>query len=221
MRSATAPLSSNLPMGSCADVDFDDSDATAWPAGGPLTAAPALGPRAESRLRRMVDEYFDFVWRSLRRLGVSTASVDDAAQRVFLVVAQRIDQIEVARERAFLFGVAVRVASDWRRGQVRRREVQGDDEFEALAHPQPGPEELLDQKRARETLDALLDELPLELRTVIVLIEGEGLRAGEAADILGLAEGTVSSRLRRARAALAEGVHRLQKRNESRRGRRP
>jgi len=180
----------------------------------------SFDPRTQQRVRRMLDTYFDFIWRSLRRLGVASASVDDAAQRVFLVAARHVDEIDVVRERAYLFGVAIRVASDWRRAELRRREVHSEDEMYAAAHPTPGPEELLDQKRARETLDVLLDGLPLDLRTVIVLVEGEGLKAQEAADLLGIPEGTVSSRLRRAREALAESVERLKIRRESQRGRR-
>jgi RNA polymerase sigma-70 factor (ECF subfamily) len=180
---------------------------------------PTGEPGQGTRLRGLVDAYFDFIWRSLRRLGVTYASVDDAAQRVFWVASQNLDDIDPRRERSFLFGVAVRVASECRRGDRRRREVNSDEHMDAAEHPSPGPEELLDQKRARETLDELLDDLSLELRTVLVLVEGEGLKAHEVAEILAIPEGTVSSRLRRARVALAEAIQRLQRRSESRRGR--
>jgi RNA polymerase sigma-70 factor (ECF subfamily) len=182
-------------------------------------ALRGVAVRSEARLRQLVVTYFDFVWRSLRRLGVPPDAVDDAAQRVFWVTAKNLPQIAVASERAYLFSTALRVASDVRRVRSRTREVQDDALIAILEHPDPGPDDLLDQKRARQILDALLEELPLDLRTVLVLVEGEGLTAVETAGVLGIPEGTVNSRLRRARAAMAESIERLQKRSISRRRR--
>jgi RNA polymerase sigma-70 factor (ECF subfamily) len=166
----------------------------------------------------MVDEHFDFIWRSLRRLGVAPEAVDDAAQRVFLVAASHVENIEVGRERSYLFGSAMRVAADFRRVRARVREVTVPEELEVASHPCPLPDELLDQKRAREILDALLEEIPIELRTVLVLVEGEGLTGIEAAELLAIPEGTVNSRLRRAREALEKSVLRLHKRTNRRMG---
>jgi DNA-directed RNA polymerase specialized sigma24 family protein len=78
------------------------------------------------RIETMVQLYFDVVWRSLRRLGVPDGAVDDAAQQVFLVAARKLDTIEPAGEKPYLLGIAVRVASDARRTQARRREVSDD-----------------------------------------------------------------------------------------------
>ena len=44
------------------------------------------------------DEYFDFVWVSLRRLGVAPAQLDDAAQDVFVVVHRRLHEFEFRSE---------------------------------------------------------------------------------------------------------------------------
>ena len=62
------------------------------------------------RLERMFNDHHDFIWRLLRRLGLSRPAADDAAQHVFLVAAERILDIQEGRERAFLFGTALRVA---------------------------------------------------------------------------------------------------------------
>ena len=167
----------------------------------------------EGRLRTMVDVHFDFIWRSLRRLGVPPNDVDDAAQQVFWIAAKNLQRIETRSERSYLFGTALRVASDARRLRARGREVNGDESLDWAAHPAPGPDELLDQKRAREILDELLDGMPMDLRTMLILVEGEGLTGTEVARLLEIPEGTVSSRLRRAREALAQGVERLRKRS--------
>src|SRR5580704_8866080 len=63
---------------------------------------PAMSAEADARFRRMVDDEFALVWRFLRGLGVAPSAVDDAAQQVFLVAAQRIDAITLGSERAFL-----------------------------------------------------------------------------------------------------------------------
>lgn len=154
---------------------------------------------AEERFRRIVGAHFDFIWRSLRGLGVPLASVDDAAQNVFLVAAQKIDQITEGSERSFLFATARGIAANARRSQGRSRETSDDDAIMARADDAPDPEQLTASKRAREILDRILDGLPEEARTVFVLYELEGLTMAEIAKLLELPSGTVASRLRRAR----------------------
>jgi RNA polymerase sigma-70 factor (ECF subfamily) len=63
----------------------------------------------------------------------------------------------------------------------------------------PGPERVVS---AAETVRAALADLPVEQRVTVVLVDGEGFDHREAARILGVAPGTVASRLHRARAAL-------------------
>lgn len=162
-------------------------------------AAVAAGLDAEgsARFRRIFDEHFAFVWRTLRRLGVAEGSLPDASQRVFWAASRRLDDVTDDRARAFLFGTARRVAADFRR--LGRRTVPIDD-GEAIADvAAPTTEQLLDQKRARELLDELFDELDDELREVLFLQEGEGMSLSEIAELLDIPLGTAASRLRRAR----------------------
>src|SRR5262249_40391142 len=70
-------------------------------------ALPVPVPEREGRLAAMAAENFHFIWRSLRRLGVPVPLVDDAAQQVFEVAARRLDEVELGRERAFLFKTAL------------------------------------------------------------------------------------------------------------------
>jgi RNA polymerase sigma-70 factor, ECF subfamily len=159
------------------------------------------------RLRTMMNDHFDVVWRSLRRLGVPDGGVDDAAQQVFLVASRRIEEIDVGGERAYLLGIALRVASDARRAISRRREVPMFDLEEAAAERSPAapaldplrPDELLDQTRALALLGAILDEMPGEMREAFVLFALEELGAPHVAQMLGVPVGTVHSRVRRAR----------------------
>ena len=174
----------------------------------PIHPRPAS---ADARLRAILDEHFDFTWRSLRRLGVPPAEVDDCAQQVFWVAARKLDDIQVGSERAYLFSTAMRVASDARRSRARRREVTDDDAGE-VSDPAPDPEQIADRRRARAMLDEVLDALPMELRAPFVLFELEEVPTAEISAMLDLPAGTVASRLRRAREEFQKIVARLQAR---------
>jgi RNA polymerase sigma-70 factor, ECF subfamily len=152
----------------------------------------------EGRLTSIVAEHFDLLWRFLHRLGVRSADVDDAVQEVIVVLARRLEQIEVGRERAFVLSTAYRVSSDFRRRVRRRREVDDSALIERESNERD-PESWLAQKRLRGLLEHVLEQLPLELRAVFVLYELEELTMAEIATTLDLPPGTVASRLRRAR----------------------
>ena len=59
-------------------------------------------PAQPVALRQLVTDHLDFVWRSLRRVGVPTADVDDAAQQVFLIVNDKLARSNRSSERFFL-----------------------------------------------------------------------------------------------------------------------
>jgi RNA polymerase sigma-70 factor (ECF subfamily) len=149
-----------------------------------------------ARLGAAFVRHYAGIWRFLRRMGVSAARIDDAAQHVFLVAAQAIPRIVSGSERAFLYSTAVRVAHGLRRRA--EREIP-DAEVTLGSSSIPSADELTDQKRARVILDALLDRMEIDARTVFVLFEIDGFTAPEIAGLLGLPLGTVASRLRRAR----------------------
>jgi len=170
-------------------------------------------PEARSkRLRALVDAYQDFIWRSLRRLGVPAALVDDATQEVFCVVMRRLEQIETGAERSFLFSVAMRVASDARRASVRSRERTDQAAVDVAVATSPTPEGLFGEQEARALLDETLDALDDETRAVFVLFEIEGFTSPEIASLLVLPIGTVASRLRRGREQFHAAAARLRAR---------
>lgn len=176
-----------------------------------VARTPAAARAEGARLRALVDGQYDFIWRSLRRLGVPDIDADDCAQQVFLVVSRKLDDIVVGCERPFLFSTALRVASDARRSRSRRREV-----FEEVDEPRdsaPDPEQIAEQKRARALLDEVLDSLPMDLRAVFVLFELEELSSAEIAEVLALPIGTVASRLRRAREEFQRIITRMKARD--------
>lgn len=150
----------------------------------------------DQRLTAIVNRHLGFVERVLRNFGVPEADLDDASQRTFIVVTNRLDDIIPAAEKSFLFRAAKHVASHVRRSMARRRTEPIDDALPCL---EESPEQLISQKKARELLDELLSRLPEDLRMVFTLFEFEDLTVPEIAQLLELPVGTAASRLRRAR----------------------
>jgi glucose/mannose transport system substrate-binding protein len=129
------------------------------------------------------------------------------AQEVFLVAAGKLGAIASGSERAFLYGIAARVAHNTRRANGRRHRAY-ERYLQVAPEPQPNQEELSDHLRARVLLDSALQEMSAELRGVFVLYEMEGLPVTEIAQRLALPTGTAASRLRRAREAFSERIAR-------------
>ena len=177
----------------------------------------AATPAAELDLRALFEVYHASIWRLLRRLGVPIAQIDDAAQEVFWVAARKLEQIEAGKQHAFLYGVALRVAANELRRQASTPPRGAVEDLDRLVDAAPTPEEQLEQARARQLLDAVLDRLPLELRAVLVLFELEGLDVRNIAEIEGIPIGTVGSRLRRAREEFSAIARRLRARSAAQR----
>jgi RNA polymerase sigma-70 factor (ECF subfamily) len=167
------------------------------------TVAPARPTRGEVRIGDLVARHFDFVWRLLRRLGLSETDADDAAQQVFIVAALRWQRIEPGKERTFLYGVALRTVANVRRTARRRRET-GEELLDELPATAARPDELAEAARTRALLDELLGALPDELRRVLVLAELDEATMPEIAELEGIPVGTATSRVRRARTAFRE-----------------
>jgi RNA polymerase sigma-70 factor (ECF subfamily) len=182
-----------------------------------LDANPIASKAPETRdvrVRRMVDAYFDPLWRFLRRLGVEPMDLDDAMQEVVEITASRLEDIPVPSERSFLFSTAFRVGGEFRRRRARRNEV-GDETLANELDPGPEPDDLTDQARARQMLDELLAAMPTDLRAVFTLYEIEEMTMAEISLVLDISQGTVASRLRRAREQFEARVDRWQARMKS------
>jgi RNA polymerase sigma-70 factor (ECF subfamily) len=167
-------------------------------------------PQSDERLRYMVEAHFDFIWRSLRGLGVPSGSVDDAAQHVFLIASQKLDAIELGREKSFLFSTARGVAANARRSIARSRERLDDVAIAASVDPAPDPEQALSSQQGRKLLETILETMDEDTREVFVLFELEGLTTSSIATLIGAPMGTVASRLRRAREAFQREARRIQ-----------
>ena len=184
----------------------------------PGHATPTVPDRGGAPLEAIYDEYFDFVWRSLRRLGVLESAVDDALQDVFLVVHQRLADFEGRSSlKTWIFGICLRVTHDHLRRQRKRPE--GIDSWQGLADVDaPNPLEQAARREAVEFLYAQLSELDPEKRAVFILAELEGMSCAEIAAAVGANVNTVVSRLKAARARFEAAIRRHQARDRWRSG---
>jgi RNA polymerase sigma-70 factor, ECF subfamily len=149
----------------------------------------------------------------LRGLGLSRADADDAAQQVFMIAARKLDSIAPESARSFVYGSALRIANNARRGLRRRREVSHDDAPDIALPESLGPEHRAELVQARELLVELLSKLPVKLRRVLILAELEQLEVPEIAALERLPIGTAASRLRLARQRFREQLEAARDRN--------
>jgi RNA polymerase sigma-70 factor (ECF subfamily) len=185
-------------------------DAEAWhPAPTELPAELPTGPAAPVSFEAVYEETLDFVWRSVKSLGVRDHQLDDAVQDVFLVVHRRLADFEGRSSvRTWVFGIAVRVARDYRR-RIQRKGGLSPLDFEVV-DPGPQPDAHVESLDALREIAGALETLDEDRRDVFVLVDLEGLPVPEVAEILGIKLNTAYSRLRGARRDFQVAYEKLQ-----------
>ncbi len=163
---------------------------------------PEEASHARAEFDRLYRDHFTFVWRTLRRFGVREAALEDAAQEVFLIAYRKAGAWhEWSSPRAWLFGVARRVAHDQRRSHDRHERKLA---LVVELPPPRGADQSLEDRRRLELVAAAITKLSPERSAVYVLAELEDMSAPEIAQALDINLNTVYSRLRRARQDVAE-----------------
>jgi RNA polymerase sigma factor (sigma-70 family) len=184
---------------------------------GPLSDAELLGrflagrdEAAEAAFRSLVERYGPMVLGVCRRVLGDWHEAEDAFQATFLVLARKAAAIARREQLAnWLYGVACRTALDARVRATRRRARE--ERRCAMSDPRVKPSD--DDESVRDEVRAILDEelarLPERYRVAVILCELDGLSRRAAARRLSIPEGTLSSRLARAKGLLRERlVHR-------------
>jgi RNA polymerase sigma-70 factor (ECF subfamily) len=139
---------------------------------------------------------FDYLCRTLRRLGVRPADVEDDVQEIFLVLDRKWSDYDPSRPiRPYLFGIAFRVVASRKRRQ--RREVPESADEPVASTPQP--DEALETTRARSLVLHALDHVPLPRRAVLVMHDIDEIPMRDVARSLSIPLFTGYSRLRKAR----------------------
>jgi RNA polymerase sigma factor (sigma-70 family) len=164
-----------------------------------------LADRSEVAFEMLVRRHGGMVLGVCRRVLGNLHDAEDAFQATFLVLARKGASV-LPREQVgnWLHGVALRTALEarGRRARRRSRELQVID----MPHPSVAPD--VDYEALHRLLDQELNRLPAKYRSALVLCELEGRSRKEAALQLGLAEGTLSSRLATGRQMLVKRLAR-------------
>jgi RNA polymerase sigma factor (sigma-70 family) len=153
----------------------------------------------------LVRRHGPMVWGVCRRVLRDTHAAEDAFQATFLVLAQKADAVRPPeRLGAWLYAVAYRTALKARGRAYRQQRTERYYASENLT-----PQQLnTDSAELQQFLDEQLLALPAKYREPLLLCAIRGLNKTQAAEQLGLAEGTVSSRLARARQMLRQRLER-------------
>jgi RNA polymerase sigma-70 factor (ECF subfamily) len=156
---------------------------------------------------RVFETEFDYIYRTLRRNGLSASDAEDLTQEVFLVVWRRRAHFDARRPlRPWIAGIIYRIVHGHRR--LRAREVLADD----LDAPDegPGPDEQVAAARARQLVLRALPAVPVKQRAVLVMHDLDGLAMRDIADALSVPLFTLYTQLRAGRLAFAREVRRAQ-----------
>jgi RNA polymerase sigma-70 factor (ECF subfamily) len=173
----------------------------------------------EAEFTALVERQSRFVFRVVYAVLLNSHDAEDAVQEVFLKLYRNRGWRRLDNERAFLARVAWRVAIDRRRasGNLPAGSSTADSlpaEFVDLPSPHAGPEQTLLAANDHAVIHSMIDALPEELRLPLVLSAFDELNSRAIAGILNIPEGTVRTRLQRARQLLREKLAVLQARHQ-------
>ena len=164
---------------------------------------------SEEAFGYILERYRTPVYSLVARILVSDADAADVLQNIFVKVFRGIGQFHgQSTLKTWLYRIAVREALNFRRGWFRRHFHEpfsiDDEPVEpasdlARAPAASGPYETLEQSERQQLVKRALDALPRPYRAVLVMREMEEMPYEEIAEVLGLPEGTVKSRLMRGR----------------------
>ncbi len=171
------------------------------------STAPAPDACSSLDVEQIYRRNVGYVYRLIRRFGVSADEVEDATQEVFMIVHRRLPDFDASRGsvRTWLFAIARGVAANRRRSTHRRLRVVPPADARATDR-RPDPEQRTRQRQVLELVGKFLTTLPEGQRQVFELVEIEGLRGPEASEALGVKLNTVYTRLRIARLAFKRYV---------------
>ena len=156
---------------------------------------------------RLFGRYYDAVARFFG--NKVTRGRADLVQATFSQCLEKVDGLENAKSfRSFLFGIArYELLHHYRRKS--RRETSFDPETISVHDVDPTPSVVLAKHQEQRLLLEALRHIPIELQIVLELTYWEHLTSAEMADLLAIPEGTVKSRVRRARQRLDAQLARL------------
>ena len=179
----------------------------------------ALNTGQDAEFTALVRRHSRFVFRVCYAVLLNSYDAEDAVQETFLKLFRNGGWLGVENEKAFLARVAWRIAVDRRprRGVATVAGAESAAEMEPADPPSsdPNPEQMLLLTNQQAILHSMIDALPEELRVPLVLSANEELNSREIGKVLGVPEGTVRTRLQRARQLLRQKLTAFQKNSEA------
>jgi len=165
-----------------------------------------VGARSDDHFDEMFASQFQYVWNSLRRLGIPARDLEDVTHDVFLRVYKERHRYDPARPiRPWLFAFAFRIGSDYRKRACHRLEILEPSE---KADPQPTAADQLERAEMISAGHAALETLEPGRRAVFILYELDGCAMQEISTVLGIPINTAYSRLRLAREQFQQSLTR-------------
>ena len=159
---------------------------------------------SDAEFTALVERQSRFVFRVVYSVLLNSYDAEDAVQETFLKLYRNRGWKQADNERAFLARVAWRTAVDMKRHLSGSSLSSDSAPLDALPALQPTPEETLALSNEHTAIHTLIDSLAEDLRVPLVLSTFEELNSREIATILGIPEGTVRTRLQRARQMLRQ-----------------
>jgi RNA polymerase sigma-70 factor (ECF subfamily) len=171
-----------------------------------------------SQFESIYRQYFDFVWSSVRYLGVGPAAADDVVQEVFIVIHSRLHTLERPEAlRSWIYGIVRRTVNGYHRSRRSKQAAGAVLAAEPAAERwPPTPFELAEQNEQVKLLWSLLEGLDGPKREVFMMAELDQLTVPEIAEILEIPLNTAYSRLRAARRAFEDVLARHSARRKER-----
>ncbi len=180
-----------------------------------------LKRRDERAFTALVTQHQGQIYNLCFRMLGNGAEAEDVAQDTFIKAFKAIDRFRGDSQiGTWLYRIAINLCKNrlkylGRRGRGRTQDVADVPETAwgdapgTVAEAEPRPDHVLEGRRAETRIQAALGALDTEFRELLVLRDIQGLSYAEMMGITGLPEGTVKSRLHRARTALRKAYEAL------------
>jgi RNA polymerase sigma-70 factor, ECF subfamily len=172
----------------------------------PVRSSQTLSTEADAEFSALVQRQSRFVFKVAYAVLLNSYDAEDAVQENLLKLYRNSGWKDAENERAYLARVAWRVAIDHKRHTSSAPSAGSSDPLalDTIASSHPGPDETMSEANQRAMVHLLIDSLPEELRVPLVLSAFEDLNSREIGEILSIPEGTVRTRVQRARQILRQ-----------------
>jgi len=167
-------------------------------------ASTGATPAASDPFRELVQRHQTRLYRFVLKNIGNPSDAEELAQQAFVEAALSYRSFRGEAELStWLYGIAMNLVRNYlSRAPHRRYQIEDESALEHFTAPDPDPAAQVENAQLLQRLQAELDELPAEMRDVLLLVALDDLSYEEAAVMLSIPIGTVRSRVSRARATL-------------------